>query len=331
MLKLSHMKTNTAQNLLDYIEVRGQVTAKELANYLNISPQALFRHLRKFLENGKLSKIGRPPKVFYQIKLKKILQSQAQIDPAERGVINQNYLLITPAGERLEGLEGFVYWCGKNKLDVAKTAPQYVATLEKFNRYKKHGLVDGLPKLKSTFEEVFLDKLFYLDFYSIERFGKTKLGQLLLYAKQSQNKQLIKELAVEVKPKIESVVKKYHIEAIGFIPPTVKREVQFMKELQNNLHPAVPVIGLTKARTAISVPQKSLGRLEDRVENAAATIFLEQKGSFKNILLIDDAVGSGATLNETAKKIKHQKICTGQLFGLAITGSFKGFDIISEV
>ena len=47
--------------------------------------------------------------------------------------------------------------------------------------------------------------------------------------------------------------------------------------------------------------------------------------------MVDDAVGSGATLNEIAKKIRDRKICKGKIIGLAITGSFKGFDVISEV
>ena len=51
----------------------------------------------------------------------------------------------------------------------------------------------------------------------------------------------------------------------------------------------------------------------------------------KNILIIDDAVGSGATLHETAKKIRQKNICSGSVIGLAITGSAKGFDVISEV
>lgn len=50
-----------------------------------------------------------------------------------------------------------------------------------------------------------------------------------------------------------------------------------------------------------------------------------------NILLIDDAVGSGSTLNETAKQIREKGVCDGKIIGLAITGSFKGFDVISEV
>ena len=58
---------------------------------------------------------------------------------------------------------------------------------------------------------------------------------------------------------------------------------------------------------------------------------MEDKTPFDNILLIDDAVGSGATLNETAAQIKRKKLCHGKIIGLAVVGSFKGFDVISEV
>lgn len=43
-----------------------------------------------------------------------------------------------------------------------------------------------------------------------------------------------------------------------------------------------------------------------------------------------DAIGSGATLNEIACQIKSKNIAK-KVVGLSITGSFQGFDIISEV
>jgi predicted amidophosphoribosyltransferase len=97
-----------------------------------------------------------------------------------------------------------------------------------------------------------------------------------------------------------------------------------------NLHPAVSKISITKIKTDIVVPQKTLNKLEDRVENAKKTFVVNEMGKYKNVLLIDDAVGSGATLNEVAKQIKEKGIAK-KIIGLAITGSFKGFDVISEV
>jgi len=327
------MKTDTSKKIVEYISENKQATGKELADYLEISRQALFRHLSRLLANNQIYKIGKPPKVFYFVKEKenKGVDDITKINSAIKKTIEENYLIITPVGERKSGLEGFIFWCQKTNQPIQKTAKEYVRTLKKYNVFKKVGFINGMVKMKTTFPQVYLDNLFYLDFYSIERFGKTKLGQMLLYAKQSQNKILMNELILDIKPLVKRLIKKYKIDSIGFIPPTVKRETQFIKEMERGLDLDARKISITKIKTEIAVPQKTLNKLSDRIENAQKTIILDNKKKYKNILLIDDAVGSGATLNETAAQIKSKKICQGKIIGLAITGSFKGFDIISEV
>ncbi|OGF24885.1 hypothetical protein A2331_03410 [Candidatus Falkowbacteria bacterium RIFOXYB2_FULL_34_18] len=321
----------TSEKIIKYIKAKGQATGSELADYLDISDRGVRKQLAVLLEKGILKKIGKPPKVFYLIKNKQEKSIEIEIDDKLKEKIDENYLAITPGGEKKEGIEGFKYWCKKNNLPIEKTAKEYIKTMAKYEIYKKDGIVNGMEKIKNTFKEVFLDELFYLDFYSIERFGKTKLGQLLLYAKQSQNKMLMKELIREIKPKVDQLIKKYKIDGIGYIPPTVKRETQLMKVLERGLHENLRSIVITKVKTAVAVPQKTLNKLNDRIENARITIMVEERNKFKNILLVDDAVGSGATMNEVAQKIREKNICRGKIIGLAITGSFKGFDIISEV
>lgn len=185
--------------------------------------------------------------------------------------------------------------------------------------------------MRTTFKStLFLDDVYYLDFYSIERFEKTKLGQILLYAKQSQSKKLITELVDDIRPIVEKTIKKFNIDGVGFVPPTVKREVQFMNELKKKLNLKTKDIKITKIKTSIIIPQKTLNKLNDRVENAQKTFAIEELGNYKNVLLIDDAIGSGATLNEIAKKLKSKGVAK-KVIGLAITGSFKDFDVVSEI
>ena len=59
------MTTDTSKKIIEYIKTKKQATAKELVDYLSISPQAVFKQLKKLTEKGELSKIGKPPKVFY--------------------------------------------------------------------------------------------------------------------------------------------------------------------------------------------------------------------------------------------------------------------------
>lgn len=321
----------TSDKIINIIKQKGRISANELSKILEISPRAVFKQLARLLTMDKVEKIGRPPKVFYLLKKNLVTAPIFSLNEDTKNIITEKYLIITPTGERLGGIDGFVYWCNKNNLPIEKTAHEYILTLKKYEKFRKNNLIDGMVKIKSTFKNIALSHLFYLDFYSIERFGKTKLGQLLLYAKQSQDRKLMKELIIQIKIQVDNIIKKYRVDGIGFIPPTVKREVQFMKALEQNLHPQVRVIKISKAKTDIIVPQKTLNKLEDRIDNAKKTIIVEDRSQYDNVLLIDDAVGSGATLNETAMQIKQSGLVKGRIIGLAITGSFKGFDVISEV
>ncbi len=322
---------NNSEKIIKHLE-RNQTTVNELTEYLGISRQATHKILRKLLENGQITKSGKPPKVFYSISQKAEFTADGiAIDEAAKKIIDRNFLYITPLGAMMSGWEGFAYWCQERGLDTVKMAQTYISKLKYYEKYRKNGLIDGMYKMKSTFRDVALDRVFYLDFYSLEIFGKTKLGQLLLFAKQSQDRQMINEIADMVKPAILKLIKDYKIDGVGFIPPTVKRELQLMKQLEKHLSLDMRRLSITKVKTPIIVPQKTLNKIEDRVANARETIVVEDSGVYENVLLIDDAVGSGATLNETAKKIRQKGLVKGKIIGLAITGSFKGFEIISEI
>lgn len=325
------MKTDTRKKLLAYIKNRHSVSAKEMAEHLDISRQALFKHLAILLRDNEVKKSGRPPKVFYAISTIPKSVVIIETDAATKKIIEERYLYISPSGETMSGWGGFLAWSERTAQEPVKTAAEYIATLKRYDAFRKDGMIDGTKKIQETFNDMMLDALFYVDFYSIERFGKTKLGQTLLYAKQSQNKSMMRSIAEEVHPCAEKLIKKYHIDGVVYIPPTVKREVQFMKELEKNLALPVRILPVTKIKTPVAVPQKTLTKLDDRIENARETIAVEGSGRYKNILMIDDAIGSGATLHETAKQIRAKKLCSGKIIGLAITGSYKGFNVISEV
>lgn len=105
-----------------------------------------------------------------------------------------------------------------------------------------------------------------------------------------------------------------------------------MNYLKDTLNVPLPEIKLVKAyKGDVRVPQKSLRSLKERVLNAESTIYIKDVApTFKRTLLIDDAVGSGSTLNETAKKLKEQGV-SREVIGYAIVGSYKGFEVINEV
>lgn len=322
----------TRDKIIKYIESNGRVSPKELTDLLEITPRAVFKQLKTLRDAGVLYTLGTPPEVFYTLKdsgSESVFYGELDTDAL--AIINQNFVTITPLGNYLKGIEAFVYWCNSRNLPIEKTSLEYMNIINKYSSLKKNGFLNAMEKLKSTFSKVYLDEVYYLDYYSIEVFGKTKLGQQLLYAKQSQSISLIKELTSDIRPLILDFITKNNIEGVLFVPPTVKREVQLMKELERNLLLPIKSISISKLKTEILIPQKTLTKIKDRVENAKNTFVITEKRKFSNILILDDALGSGATLNEIALLLRNKNLVSGKIFGMAITGSIKGFDVISEV
>lgn len=317
-------------------ESQNELSVNDIANTLFVSKQFIHRVLKEFITEQFIEKFGTPPKTFYKLKNNsKVNEPNASslINAEKDNLLQENFILITELGNLLEGSEAFYNWCFKRKLPFEKTVDEFIITKDKYNNYiNKSGLISGLDKLKNTkgYKEIFLDELLYLDFYAIERFGKTKLGTILHYAKQGQNLMLMKMLSDEIKKKIDNIIKEYAIDAIAYVPPTIKRETQLMKVLAQNLSINLPAIDLIKVSGIIPVPQKSLNKLEERINNAENTFMVKDFSNFKNILLIDDAVGSGSTLNQISGKIKRKNPST-TVIGLAIVGSFKGFDVITDL
>ena len=322
--------------IIELFSSSNELSVKEIVDNLLVSKQAVHYVINQLLEENVVEKLGKTPKTIYR-KIKKVNNSINVALPiltkSDEAFLLKNILVITETGKMLVGLEGFAHWCMQRKQPLEKTIKEYIETKKRYNQYfNESGLIDGTEKIINTkgYEKIWVDKLYYSDFYAIERFGKTRLGTLLHFAKQGQNKMLMKIMVEEIKETILNFIKKEKIDAVAFVPPTIRREVQIMKFIETHLKINLPLLKINKLSGIIPVPQKSLNKLEERIVNAENTFSLSSTAKYKNLLLIDDAVGSGATINGIAEKIKNKQIAKN-IIGLAIVGSFKGFDVITDV
>lgn len=331
------------ENIKGLFQSSNELTIKEIVEKLGISKQMAHIAVNQLLEEKWLEKQGRTPKTIYRLNAKPTektppsagygLLAEPEFSKEESEWLGDQFLVVTESGDLLKGTDAFIYWCQQRKLPVKKTFNEYQSTKERYaGYYDSTGMIDGLDKLKNTkgYDHIWLDQLFYLDFYAIERFGKTKLGTLLHYAKQGQNKFLMRVMMDMVSKRIKDFLNLMNADAVGFVPPTIRREEQIMKFIQYQLNLSLPVLEIKKTSGIIPVPQKSLSKLDERIRNAANTFAVTDRRSFEHVVLIDDAVGSGSTLNEIAGKIKNKKIAP-KITGLAIVGSFKGFDVITDI
>ena len=128
----------TAERIIEYLKSKKQATPAGLSDYLGINRQATHRQINKLLRDGIIYKIGKPPKVFYLISNGKGKESPNTVSDELKKLIDENFLTITPSGEREEGFGGFKYWCQKQNLTLEKTALEYKKTIKKYFRYNKN-------------------------------------------------------------------------------------------------------------------------------------------------------------------------------------------------
>ena len=324
-------KTSTQQQILTYIKNSDMVSPADINTRFDINRQMIHRHLKSLLEMGEIKKIGSAPKVFYALENKNTIISDYAINAQTRDIVDQNFFFIEPAGTELSGINGFEKWCDKRNFDISIKAEEFKKVTEKYQKKKADNLLDASAKMKTTFgKNCCVKKLFYFDFYAVEIFGKTKMGQKLLYAKQGEDKVKMKQIATSIRPAIIKLIASQAIDSVVFVPPTVPRQIQFMKVLESELKLSLARIKVLKVIGDVRVPQKTLKKIEDRIENAQNTFVVSNKAKFKTTLIIDDAVGSGASINQIACKLT-QAGHTQSVVGFAVTGSLNNFEIISEV
>ncbi|MBV6494870.1 MAG: hypothetical protein LDLANPLL_02907 [Turneriella sp.] len=327
-------KSATGDKIIELLKSRSMRPA-DLATQLQISPQALHRQLLKLVASQKIEKLGTPPRVFY-----KLAQTPTKKTPPTNydthiaSFIEKEFAYLDATGRYNTGIAAFEKWThtiGQYKARQSLAAA-YVRTRTETLNHFTDGYISGRHKLKNTFTDFYLEDAFFQDFYSIPQFGKTRIGCLLTMGKSGQYLPAIEELAQSGKGIVEKIIKRYSIESVAFLPHSIPRKLAFLHEYARLIDLQIPTVRIVKAfGGGIPVAQKTLTKLQERIDNAEHTIFIhEKKISYQSILLIDDAVGSGATINMTAKKLR-QEFNIQKIYAFAIAGSYKGFEVIAEI
>lgn len=321
--------------ILNLFDECKELTVKEIVEKTHASKQMVHLVLNNFIATGDIQKLGRTPKTSYRLFEKEVQPLDVEmpfLKEKENLLLNDLFLIVDELGNLLKGADAFALWCAQRHLPFRKTLEELDVILQKNKGfYDNNGNINAIDHLlhHKGFDKIWIDNLFYLDFDKIERFGKTPLGTLLYYAKQGQSTYLMNLILDEIKIRITHFINWQHADAIAFVPPTLKRELQFMKYLQNHLNLNLPVVEIKKVSGLIAVPQHAITTIEGRIKNVENTYAVTDTRSFKHVILIDDAVVTGATLNQIAGKIKLKGIAA-EVTGLGIVGSLGGFEMDSD-
>ena len=310
------------------------LTIDDLSTAWDLNVSSAKKYIKKFVDEGSVFKQGLPPKqIIYSYNFPDL---KYNFSKEQEEVISKYYIYLSPDGQILKGLRGFIYWAENksNRKDVENLAQEYLDTRNKYYQNNKSVfLIDASDKLEQVFSgNIYLKKIFHRDFDALPVFGKTYLSQMIRIAKAGrENNAIMSDIVANIQLSIDTIISNYNINAVGFIPPTIARRKQLMYFLAKKIKFSLPTILIEKVEGFAPIQQKSLQKVEDRILNAKKTIMVNNSIVYDNVLLIDDVTGSGATLNETAKKLIEQGIAKN-VYGFTVTGSAKAgvFDIISE-
>lgn len=330
------MNQDSKSQLLEFIRTFGPQSPADLSILLEISTRAVHKHLKDLLESGEILKMGTPPRVAYKLKESTPQNPLSDLPEEEIDAINSSFFKLLPNGELLSGAPAFYAWLKSTKQEKnykSLSKAYLTSTRELKDKRNKLNLFDLSQKLQETFNnDLFLNKVMCSDFYSLPQFGKTQLGNLVTAGKSGQDTKSIKTIADLISPQISSLIKSEKIDSLAWVPHSIPRKMMFLPTLKKILKVNLPEWQLIKIFSGgIPVAQKSLSKLEERITNARETILVKSiPENSKTVLLIDDALGSGSTLNEIAHKIKLKSPNT-KIIGYAIVGSLKGFDVLGVV
>ena len=95
-----------------------------------------------------------------------------------------------------------------------------------------------------------------------------------------------------------------------------------MTFLKKRLALNIPIINAQKNSSLLPIQQKNLKRLKDKIIHAKKSIEIEKTEAYKKVLIIDDVLDSGASINEVAKKLIQQKLTT-EVYAFTVVANVK--------
>ena len=323
-----------AREIVEYIKQYDR-TPKDLCTRLNVSTVTVQKYLKELCADGYIEKVGKRPHVHYQF----IRQLPPPVIKSTS--IDNHFMFLDSIGNIHTGTEAFRIWSEHNlkKYPLEEKVRYYEQCIRDMKAQKQNGVYTLDEKWKEfkkkTSEDVFIEGLVCTAPYALPDFGKTKEAILLGIAKDGgrNSKMYMKQLIDGFVPPLLTYLRYLKPRAVAFIPPTAERKVQLMDEIKKQFCEIskLPIINIRKKYGNVVLQQKHLSNIRDRVQNADKTFFPDETDrEYSSVLLIDDMIGSGASLNQVAKKLINQKSAK-RVYGIGIVGNQKGFTTVKKV
>ena len=314
----------TKRKILNILKKHPKTRPNELVDYTGLSRSVTQKYLGELVDDGFIVRSGKPPHTFYSA------------DKNISEIIQTDFIYNAPEKGLLFGMDGFKVWADKKMGDIPieRKIRLYERGYEKYTKLKKDffKFESAKDKLKNN---IIIDNLYCIDLHHINIGNEiTKISTpyvILPIVKGSGTKEKLKNLVDKyVYPSIErihSFIKKHKIDAVAFVPPTnTNRPIQIMKLLEKRFKNTdvntMPILKIKRDFSKFGGIRNEQKHLEGktRIANARETYLITlEKKTYNRLLLVDDLIYSGSTMNEIARKYKDSKIAK-EVWGIGLIG-----------
>lgn len=316
---------DTKQKIIDLLRDQ-YLSPRDLQHELGVSASVVHDHLRDLIEQGLVEKFGSAPRVSYAARKKTAVD-----------VVNEQFIFQDSLGVLHAGINGFRLWSerGLKKLSFEEKIDLYakrISVMESNNHDGVFDMTEKLQKIVAMGERANLKEMACLSLRTLQDFGRTKMGVYVDIVKSVGHTKIMDTVLDFSVPLIIAYAKRQQVNAVGFIPPTRSRPKQIMTLLEKRFRKGplrVAAIDIKKIRRDIPREQKTIRDLQDRIYNADNTFHISNYShvhNYKKILLVDDFIGSGTTLNQVAKMLRKRGF-VGEVFGLGVVGEERGYSV----
>lgn len=323
------MDATTAEGITTYISNNPGSGVSEIAKYLDVTTVTIHRYLKRLIQQWTLVKKGSAPHVAYYLWGDTRTQNTL-LDRQTVRLLEQERYQVSPIGEALMWVEGFTVWCERRWVDLTDAAARRVWHIQYIDAIRHPRWIDATSKL-DDYPNRSLKSLRYGNIYALPEFWKTKYWTFMEIAKTQPSLAIFDQLCTTFQRTLQQCIQHLQIDALCFAQPTAKRSMQLMDYAKDVLIPTLPRIGIKKVKGYFP-PQKTLKHRSDRIWNAQNSFELErwQIHTYKNVLIIDDAVWSGATLNEIWTKLLNAWVAK-HVYWFSMIGTANGiFDAVKK-
>ncbi len=310
------MKTSTAtQQILALLSQHHSLRPIELHKITNISRQRIHSQLKSLLLSDQIIRRGKSPLTYYSLKTEAQQSSEQilQLTDTQRETLNQDFLIIKRQGTQVTGQRAVCDYAQEHNVDPQEVAEKFVKarqTQKKLSTLHDGSTADQLIQLEEKKHVIpgLIERYQCADYAEIDGFGKTAIAKKVHAAKASKNAVLQMEIFRQTERQIHDMITEYGIEAVAFVPGATDVGKTFMKQWQQTLDLPLPHINLVRVAQDTNVPQGAISLQRDREDYTSYTMVPGDHRRFRHVLLLDDSVISGTTINQAAQSLLKEEV-----------------------